>query len=63
MNPWLSNNDKQMFYKHLDKINIYFEYGSGGRKVSGSLHFEPEVFQKKGKFQKAHNSDPKNKEK
>ena len=37
MNPWLSNNDKQMFYKYLDKINIYFEYGSGGSTYQASI--------------------------
>jgi hypothetical protein len=30
MEPHLSPNDKQMFYKYLDKCTNYFEYGSGG---------------------------------
>lgn len=30
MEPWLGSSDKVMFYKYLDKSNIYFEYGSGG---------------------------------
>ena len=40
MEPQLLENDKKLLYKYLDKINIYFEYGSGGstyhyiRKIS-----------------------------
>ena len=30
MNPWLSENDKEMFYRYLDKCTTYFEFGSGG---------------------------------
>jgi hypothetical protein len=30
MEPVLSYNDKQIFYKYLDKSKIYFEFGSGG---------------------------------
>lgn len=30
MNPWLADNDKNMFYKYLDKASVYFEYGTGG---------------------------------
>jgi hypothetical protein len=30
MEPLLKDNDKTMFYKYLNKANIYFEYGSGG---------------------------------
>ena len=37
MEPHLSKNDKQMFYKYLDKSKIYFEYGSGGSTYQASL--------------------------
>jgi hypothetical protein len=30
MEPCLENYDKLMFYKYLDKANVYFEFGSGG---------------------------------
>ena len=30
MDPFLSVNDKTMFYNYLDKAKVYFEYGSGG---------------------------------
>ena len=32
MQPHLSENDKQMFYKYLNISKNYFEYGSGGSK-------------------------------
>lgn len=37
MEPWLSDNDKQMFYKYLDKARIYFEFGSGGSTYQACL--------------------------
>ena len=37
MNPHLSKNDKKMFYKYLDKANVYFEYGSGGSTYQASI--------------------------
>ena len=30
MQPCLAKNDIIMFYKYLDKTEVYFEYGSGG---------------------------------
>jgi len=37
MEPHLAINDKQMFYKYLDKSKIYFEYGSGGSTYQASI--------------------------
>ena len=37
MEPFLAVNDKQMFYKYLDKSKIYFEYGSGGSTYQASI--------------------------
>jgi hypothetical protein len=37
MIPSLKKNDLKMFYKNLDKINVYFEYGSGGSTYQASL--------------------------
>jgi hypothetical protein len=37
MEPLLSINDKQMFYKYLDKTTCYFEYGSGGSTYQASI--------------------------
>lgn len=37
MEPHLSINDKIMFYKYLDKIKVYFEYGSGGSTVQANI--------------------------
>ena len=37
MEPLLSTNDKKLFYKYLDKINVYFEYGSGGSTYQTSI--------------------------
>jgi hypothetical protein len=37
MEPCLSNNDKLMFYKYLDKSIIYFEFGSGGSTYQAAL--------------------------
>ena len=37
MEPYLSKNDKQMFYKYLDNSKIYFEYGSGGSTYQASI--------------------------
>jgi hypothetical protein len=37
MLPHLAKNDEIMFYKYLDKINVYFEYGSGGSTYQASI--------------------------
>lgn len=37
MEPYLSKNDKEMFYSYLKKTNVYFEYGSGGSTYQASL--------------------------
>jgi len=37
MDPCLLENDKKMFYKYLDKINVYFEFGSGGSTYQASI--------------------------
>jgi len=37
LEPHLSKNDKKMFYKYLDKANVYFEYGSGGSTYQASI--------------------------
>lgn len=37
MEPRFLKNDKQMFYKYLDKSKIYFEYGSGGSTYQASI--------------------------
>ena len=37
MEPSLSKNDKQMFYKYVDKSKVYFEYGSGGSTYQASI--------------------------
>tara|TARA_B110000008_G_C16965838_1_gene561974 strand:+ start:29 stop:604 length:576 start_codon:yes stop_codon:yes gene_type:complete len=37
MEPWLSNNDKKMFYKYLDNASGYFEYGSGGSTYQAAM--------------------------
>ena len=37
MIPSLLTNDIKMFYKYLDKINVYFEYGSGGSTYQASI--------------------------
>jgi hypothetical protein len=37
MEPFIKQNDKLMFYKYLDKSNVYFEYGSGGSTYQASL--------------------------
>lgn len=37
MEPHLSKNDKKIFYKYLDNINVYFEYGSGGSTYQASM--------------------------
>ena len=37
MEPHLSNSDKKLFYKYLDNINVYFEYGSGGSTYQASI--------------------------
>ena len=37
MEPWLEKNDKKLFYKYLDNINVYFEYGSGGSTYQASI--------------------------
>jgi len=37
MEPYLSKNDKKLFYKYLDNTNVYFEYGSGGSTCQASI--------------------------
>ena len=37
MEPHLSENDKNIFYKYLDNTNVYFEYGSGGSTYQASI--------------------------
>lgn len=37
MEPHLDNYDKEMFYRYLNKINVYFEYGSGGSTYQASI--------------------------
>jgi hypothetical protein len=37
MLPHLAKNDINMFYKYLDNINVYFEYGSGGSTYQASI--------------------------
>lgn len=37
MKPFLSENDENMFYKHLNNTKIYFEYGSGGSTYQASI--------------------------
>ena len=37
MEPHLSENDKIMFYKYLNIIKVYFEYGSGGSTYQASI--------------------------
>jgi protein O-GlcNAc transferase len=37
MEPFLSKNDKEMFYRYLKNANVYFEYGSGGSTYQASI--------------------------
>ena len=37
MKPHLDKHDVEMFYAHLKKINVYFEYGSGGSTYQASI--------------------------
>ena len=37
MRPHLKENDEIMFYKYLDKANVYFEFGSGGSTYQASI--------------------------
>ena len=37
MEPYLANNDKEMFYKYLNDSNVYFEFGSGGSTYQASI--------------------------
>ena len=37
MEAHLKKNDKQLFYKYLDKSNIYFEYGCGGSTYQAGM--------------------------
>ena len=37
MESHLSENDKKIFYKYLDKGTVYFEYGSGGSTYQASI--------------------------
>ena len=37
MEPYISKNDKKLFYKYLDNTNVYFEYGTGGSTYQASI--------------------------
>ena len=37
MEPHLSKNDKEMFYRYLKNATVYFEYGSGGSTYQASI--------------------------
>ena len=37
MEPHLSKNDKELFYRYLDNTNVFFEYGSGGSTYQASI--------------------------
>jgi protein O-GlcNAc transferase len=37
MEPHLSKNDEIMFYRYLENISVYFEYGSGGSTYQASI--------------------------
>jgi hypothetical protein len=37
MEPLMLENDKQMFYKYLDKATHYFEFGCGGSTYQAVL--------------------------
>ena len=37
MKPHLDKHDVEMFYAYLKKINVYFEYGSGGSTYQASI--------------------------
>tara|TARA_B100000035_G_scaffold307363_1_gene310518 strand:- start:126 stop:698 length:573 start_codon:yes stop_codon:yes gene_type:complete len=37
MEPFFKKNDKEMFYRHLKNIDVYFEYGSGGSTYQASI--------------------------
>lgn len=37
MEPHFSINDKNLFYKYLNNVNVYFEYGSGGSTYQASI--------------------------
>lgn len=37
LEPHFKPNDKPMFYKYLDKANVYFEFGSGGSTYQASI--------------------------
>lgn len=37
MEPHLNKNDIKLFYKYLNKSNVYFEFGSGGSTYKASL--------------------------
>ena len=37
MEPHLQKNDKEMFYRYLKNISVYFEYGSGGSTYQASI--------------------------
>ena len=37
MEPHLENHDKELFYKYLDRANVYFEFGSGGSTYQASI--------------------------
>lgn len=37
MKPLLEGADRDMFYRYLEKIKVYFEYGSGGSTYQASI--------------------------
>jgi hypothetical protein len=37
MDPHFAKLDKEMFYRYLDKSNVYFEYGSGGSTYQANV--------------------------
>lgn len=37
MQPHLGRNDKQLFYKYLDRSRVYFEYGAGGSTYQAAI--------------------------
>ena len=37
MEPYFNKNDKEMFYKYLNMVKVYFEYGSGGSTYQANI--------------------------
>lgn len=44
MEPHLNTNDKELFYKYLDKSKSYFEFGSGGSTYQASKRKIPLIY-------------------